>query len=193
MVNVPAHLRVATQHLDGSAAPSCCHGALFAWFTERVAPRIAVTCAERFAQQMRTPGGEVAHAVGMCWAEVLPPPPTELLWLRGGGGVNVSCLAWCAGRPLRGNEAPRMCLKEHRLRIRIGLFVILSLNTMSSENSSLCREGDSRAKRGTEQATCQGGVSLCCVCAIFSAKDFFTAGDLQPQKSISDSMLGTLA
>ena len=44
----------------------------------------------------------------------------------------MSCLAWCAGRPLRGNEAFRVRCKGHRLRIRIGLFVTISLNTMSS-------------------------------------------------------------
>ena len=55
-------------------------------------------------------------------------PLPLLLWLPGGGGVNVTCLAWCAGRPLRGNRAPRMCLIEDRLRIRIGLFAIRSSN-----------------------------------------------------------------
>ena len=50
------------------------------------------------------------------------PPP--LLWLPGGGGVNVTCLAWCAGRPLQGNRAPRMCLMEDRLRIRKSFFLI---------------------------------------------------------------------
>ena len=129
-------------------------------------------CRAVCVNNMRTPGGEVAHAVGTCWADVWPLSPTPLLWFPGGGGVNVTCLAWCAGRPLQGNRAPRMCLMEDRLRIRKRFLCDSQLRWMSTDYSSPCSEGDPPVKRGTAQATCQETVSPWCVCTIWVRPPF---------------------